>query len=91
VKDLFRDWLQAHAPLKAAHVMSLVRQMRGGRDNASDFATRMRGQGVFADLIAQRFRTACRRLGLNAERMPALSTAHFRVPPRAGDQLGLDL
>ncbi|MEW6167856.1 MAG: PA0069 family radical SAM protein [Pseudomonadota bacterium] len=91
VKDLFQDWLQTHAPLKAAHVMSLIRQMRGGRDNASDFATRMRGQGVFADLIAQRFRAACRRLGLNAERMPALSAAHFRVPPRAGDQLGLDL
>lgn len=91
VKDLFRDWLQAHLPLKAEHVMSLVQQMRGGKDYDSGFGTRMRGQGVYADVIAQRFGTACRRLGLEAGRAPALSTAHFRVPPQSGDQLGLDL
>ncbi|MFA5940284.1 MAG: PA0069 family radical SAM protein [Sinimarinibacterium sp.] len=89
VKDLFRDWLQTHLPLRAEHVMSLVQQMRGGKDYDSDYATRMSGQGVYAGVIAQRFRTACRRLGLNTERFVGLSTAHFRVPPRSGDQLGL--
>ncbi|MEQ1437734.1 PA0069 family radical SAM protein [Fontimonas sp. SYSU GA230001] len=91
VRDLFRDWLQTHLPLRADHVMSLVRQTRGGRDYDSDYATRMRGQGVLADVIAQRFRAACRRLGLNTERFSGLSTAHFRVPPRSGDQLGLEI
>ena len=89
VKDLFRDWLQAHLPLRAEHVMSLVQQTRGGKDYDSDYATRMSGQGAIAGVIAQRFRTACRRLGLNTERFGDLSTAHFRVPPRSGDQLGL--
>lgn len=89
VKDLFRDWLQTHLPLRAEHVMSLVQQTRGGKDYDSDYATRMSGQGVFASVIAQRFRTACRRLGFNTERFAGLSTAHFRVPPRSGDQLGL--
>ncbi|MES0874148.1 PA0069 family radical SAM protein [Sinimarinibacterium thermocellulolyticum] len=89
VKDLFRDWLDAHLPLKAAHVMSLVQQMRGGRDYDADYGQRMRGQGVYADLIAQRFRKACQRLGLNRDGRFKLSTAHFRVPPAAGDQLPL--
>jgi DNA repair photolyase len=89
VKDLFRDWLDAHLPLKAAHVMSLVQQMRGGRDYDADYGQRMRGQGVYADLIAQRFRKACQRLGLNREGRFKLSTDHFRVPPAPGDQLSL--
>lgn len=89
VKDLFRDWLQVHLPLRAGHVMSLVRQTRGGKDYDSDYATRMSGQGVYAGVIAQRFRTACLRLELNTERFVGLSTAHFRVPPRSGEQLGL--
>ncbi|MGB0218932.1 MAG: PA0069 family radical SAM protein [Sinimarinibacterium flocculans] len=89
VKDLFRDWLQTHMPLKAAHVMSLVQQLRGGRDYDADYGQRMRGQGVYAELIAQRFRKACQRLGLNREGRFQLSTAHFRVPPAAGDQLSL--
>jgi DNA repair photolyase len=89
VKILFRDWLDAHMPLKAAHVMSLVQQLRGGRDYDAEYGQRMRGQGVYADLIAQRFRKACQRLGLNRERRFQLSTAHFRVPPTSGDQLSL--
>jgi len=90
VKDLFRDWLQQHAPLKAAHVMSLVQQMRGGRDNDPQFGSRMRGQGEYAGLIAQRFRLACRRLGLNAGERIELETSLFRVPAQSGDQMGLD-
>ncbi|MGH8445470.1 MAG: PA0069 family radical SAM protein [Solimonas sp.] len=90
VKDLFREWLDNHVPLKAAHVMSLVQQMRGGRDYDAQFGSRMTGQGEYVRIIRQRFEIACRRLGLNVgERSAWLSTTQFRVPPQAGDQLAL--
>ena len=86
VKDLFKDWLERHYPLKAKHVMSRVHAMRGGRDNDPNFGSRMRGQGELAQLLAQRFRTACQRLGFNADsRNRALDTAQFRVPTRQMD------
>ena len=88
VKDLFAEWLEARAPMKASHVLSLVRQTRGGRLNDADFGTRMRGSGPYAKLIAQRFALACKRLGLNETRT-RLDTSQFRIPPRAGDQLDL--
>ncbi len=88
LKELFKEWLARHAPLKAAHVMSLIRQARGGRENDPRFGSRMRGQGEFAELIERRFRLACRRLDLNRE-PPALDTGRFRPPARCGDQLGL--
>src|SRR6185295_9851707 len=66
VAPLFRDWLAVHYPLRAAHVMSIVRQIRGGRDNEPQFHTRMSGRGEFADLIDKRFAIACRRFGLNS-------------------------
>jgi DNA repair photolyase len=84
LKEIWREWLQLHHPDRAAHVMSLVQQMRGGRDYDSGFVTRMRGQGPFAQLIEARFLRARRRLGYG--RMPALETSHFRVPAAAGDQ-----
>jgi DNA repair photolyase len=80
VKDLFRDWLAQHYPLRAGHVMSVIQQMRGGRDNDPQFGSRMRGEGLFADLIARRFDIATARLGLNRERAP-MDTSRFR-PPR---------
>lgn len=85
IKDLFRDWLDRHYPLKAKHVMSRVHQMRAGRDNDSNFGTRMRGTGELADLLAKRFRVACERLGFNrGSRNRALDTTQFRPPPRSG-------
>ncbi|HSC23751.1 MAG TPA: PA0069 family radical SAM protein [Casimicrobiaceae bacterium] len=86
VAPLFRDWLDVHYPLRAGHVMSLVRQMRGGRDYESTFGTRMRGKGEFADLIARRFAVACRRLGLNRGRREhdGLDTSRFRPPSGDG-------
>ncbi len=84
VKDLFRDWLAQHYPLRAEHVMSMIQQMRGGRDNDPQFGSRMRGQGFFADLISRRFDVACQRLGLNRERAP-MDTSRFR-PPRTESQ-----
>ncbi len=80
IKDLFKDWLSHHYPLKAAHVMSGVRALRDGKENDPSFGSRMRGQGLFADLLKARFDSACRRLGLNRQRL-TLDTERFR--PRA--------
>lgn len=88
VAPLFREWLAAHAPRKAEHVMSLVRQSRGGKDYDANWATRMKGEGKFAELIAQRFALACKRQGLVRNRGHA-DTTKFRVPPATGDQIGL--
>jgi DNA repair photolyase len=88
LKGLFRDWLDTHLPLKAAHVMSLIQQSRGGRDNDPQFGLRMKGTGQFAELIAKRFALARRRYGLERER-PGFNPAVFRVPPATGDQISL--
>ena len=61
---MFVEWLEHHFPLRASHVMSLVRQMRDGLDYDPDFRTRMRGTGIYSDLIHQRFKIATRRLNL---------------------------
>ena len=88
VKELFRAWLEQHLPLRAAHVMSLVQQARGGRDNDPRFGTRMRGTGPWADMMRARFELASKRLGLNAHRGPELDTGRF-CPPRGDGQLEL--
>ena len=87
VKDLFKDWLERHYPLKAKHVMSRVHQMRGGRDNDPNFGSRMTGRGELAKLLEQRFDKACTHLGFNAERMlrnSGLDTAIFKPPSSVG-------
>lgn len=88
VAPLFRDWLDRHHPGRTAHVMSRIRAMRGGRDNDPRFGHRMRGEGVEAELMHQRFRLARRRLGYDTE-SPPLDASRFAPPPRAGDQLAL--
>jgi DNA repair photolyase len=91
VKDLFAEWLEAHAPAKAKHVLNQVRACRGGALYDSRFGTRMRGTGPYAELLARRFDSACRRLGLNegvASRR-GLDTSRFTPPARPGDQLRL--
>jgi DNA repair photolyase len=80
VKDLFREWLATHMPDRAAHVMSLIQGARGGRDNDPQFGKRMSGTGVWAKLLRDRFRLACRRHGLGAEREIQLNTKLFRAP-----------
>ena len=87
VKDLFKAWLEEHYPLKASHVMSRVREMRGGKEYDSEFGSRMRGEGEFAELLAKRFKVACQRFGFN-QRDWALDTKRFR-PPQMGGQLAL--
>ncbi len=79
VAPLFRAWLDAHRPLRAAHVMSVIRQLRGGRDYDASFATRMRGTGQFAALIEQRFALAVKRLGLDRPRAP-MDRSQFAPP-----------
>jgi DNA repair photolyase len=94
VKDLFREWLAQHFPDRAAHVMSIVRGMRGERDNDPQFGTRMHATGPVAQLIRQRFELACRRLGYPGEsdgRRISLPTNLFRPPLRTHPQLSLDL
>ena len=91
VKDLFREWLAQHYPQRASHVMSLVRDARGGRDNDPNFGTRMRGTGPYAEILRNRFKLAARRLGLDSSRNVALETTHFRQPGPAGSQLQLEL
>ena len=73
---------------RAKHVMSLIRQMRGGKDYDAQWSTRMKGTGPYAEMIAKRFHMAVKRLGLNKESRP-LSVTRFRKPPRTGDQLSL--
>ena len=88
IKDLFREWLAAEQPGRASHVMSLIRSMRGGKDYDMEWVKRMKGTGVYAELIAKRFKLACERIGLNKESRP-LRTDLFCPPPAAGDQLSL--
>ena len=88
VNTLFHQWLEAHFPDRAQRVMNRVREMRGGKDYDADFATRMHGEGVWADLIRQRFTKAAEKygLGVNARRHERLDCAQFirpRVVPAA--------
>ncbi|MBP7452709.1 MAG: PA0069 family radical SAM protein [Ottowia sp.] len=86
VSPLFQQWLAAHYPDRAARVMARVRDMRGGRDYDSRFGTRMKGQGTWADLLAQRFARACARLGMNLSR-EGLRLDQFRPPALYGQQV----
>jgi DNA repair photolyase len=90
IKDLFREWLEAHEPGRAKHVMSLIRSMRGGRDYDSAWHLRQKGTGPYASMIAQRFQIAIKRLGLNREHAD-LDVSKFRRPGKIGDQLALAL
>jgi DNA repair photolyase len=87
---LFEEWLAAHAPGKAKHVMSLIRQSREGKTYRAEWGKRMSGTGVCAEMLRRRFDAACRRLGLNERRLNLrLDTTQFRRPPKPGDQLAL--
>ena len=88
VNPLFQQWLQQHFPERAERIMARVREMRGGRDNDARFGTRMRGSGVWAELLRQRFTKACQRLGLNRERIE-LDLGAFRPPAAQAGQSSL--
>ncbi len=88
VGPLFEEWLDAHYPDRKAHVLSLVRQTRGGKLYDSAWHTRRSGRGVYAKLMAHRFALACTRLGLGRD-VWALDTAQFQRPVLPGAQLSL--
>jgi DNA repair photolyase len=88
IKQLFDSWLDEHYPLKKQRVLHLIRDARGGKLYDSQWGTRMRGTGPYADLLRRRFEVASKRLGLDG-RLPPLDASKFRVPPRPGDQLSL--
>lgn len=85
--DMFSPWLRTHYPDRAEHVMSIIRQMRGGKDYDSSFGKRMTGEGIFAEIYAKRARLALERLGFNQHRRE-LNTAAFK-PPQDGPQMSL--
>lgn len=88
ISDLFQQWLASDHPGRAARVMSLIRQTRGGKDYVAEWGERQRGAGPVADLIARRFAAARTRYGLDQPRR-TLDDSQFRVPPKAGDQMEL--
>jgi len=88
VAPLFRAWLETHFPDRAGKVMATIQSLRGGRDNDPDFFSRMRGQGPWADLLQTRFQIACRKHGMNGDRI-TVRTDLFRPPPgRQGELFG---
>lgn len=92
LKAVFSEWLEAHAPDRARHVLNRLRESRDGQLYVSDFASRMKGRGVHADLLKQRFRLACRKFGLDGlgEGLSrSLDLTRFAAPPKAGDQMSL--
>ncbi len=89
VAPLFMEWLEAHFPDRAAHVMSLVRQASGGKDYDSRFGIRQSGRGPYAELLGKRFRNACRKFGLRSRGASKPLRCDLFEPP-GQRQLGLD-
>ena len=85
LSGLFREWLDQHEPLKAQHVLTRLQAMRGGKDYDSRWGERQRGTGEYAQLLAQRFRLACKRHGLNTGERFTHDTSLF-VPPQSKPQ-----
>jgi DNA repair photolyase len=89
LKALFREWLEAHFPDKAAHVLALVAEAHGGRLYDAAWGKRMTGTGAYADMLRLRFERASRRLGFDRRTVVPLDTTRFRPPPQLGEQLAL--
>ena len=88
VAPLFREWLDVHLPQRAGHVMSLIQQMRGGRDNDPRFGSRMKGEGLFADLLRRRFEVTRKRLGFASREERIELRCDLFQPPRAPSPQG---
>lgn len=89
VAPLFEDWLKQHYPDRAEHVLQRIMDLHGSKLYDSRFGKRMTGEGVFADLINQRFNIARRKHTLDNNRLSFLDCQHFKVPPKEGDQIPL--
>ena len=88
VAPLFENWLERNYPDRKDKVLNRIRSLRGGKLNDSNFGSRMKGQGVFAEQISTMFKLAARKAGLDNP-FPPLATQHFRRVPGAGGQLDL--
>jgi DNA repair photolyase len=92
IAGLFEEWLKTHYPGKARHVMSLIRQSRGGKAYQAEWGTRMRGTGAYAEMLRLRFEKAIHRLGLDQRREAwQLDCSRFRAPGAAKDRAQLSL
>jgi DNA repair photolyase len=89
VRDLVVEWLETHFSERAERVLNLLRQAHGGSCYDASFGHRQRGAGPYADMLARRFGLAARNAGIDPEARIELSSDHFRVPTRSGDQMGL--
>ena len=89
IKDLFKEWLETHYPLKASHVMNRIMDSRGGKQNDPEFHSRLVGIGIYADLIKGRFKKACKQFQLNTEENITLDTHRFIKPVVSGQQQSL--
>ncbi len=87
LKELFQRWLHEHQPLKAEHVMNRIRDCRSGKEYQAEFGTRMKGEGIFADLLRQRYQRAMKRLEF--EGMAELEINHFIKPGKEKPQMEL--
>lgn len=88
IKELFNDWLDAHAPDRKNRILNILRESRGGKLYDSKWGQRMTGKGVFADLLARRFERAVKRLGLNVEE-PRIDCSRFQPPAKDPRQFDL--
>jgi DNA repair photolyase len=86
VKSLFEQWLEQHFPERKEKVLNRIRSIRGGKLNDPNFKSRMRGEGIFAEQMAELFQLACKKAGIN-KRWPELTTSHFLRA--SGSQLDL--
>jgi DNA repair photolyase len=89
IKDLYKEWLDTHYPLKTSHVMNMITELRSGKKNDPNFHTRMTGTGVYADLISKRFIKACKKYNLNMGEKVILDTSQFTKPVLQGQQHSL--
>jgi DNA repair photolyase len=85
VNPIFQQWLQQHVPERATRIMARVREMRGGKENDARFGSRMKGEGIWAELLRQRFRKASARLGMGRDRVE-LDLTQFRPPAAARER-----
>lgn len=88
VSEIWKAWLAEHYPDRAEKIMARLREMHGGKEYDPRWGHRMRGEGVYAELIGQRFKVYARKMGL-AITSPPMRCDLFAVPPRPGDQLSL--
>lgn len=89
VAPLFVEWLHQHFPDRADHVLNRIKDLRGGKLYNSEFGKRMTGEGIYADLINQRFHLALKKADLAGRKMPPFNCSAFKPPPQRGEQLGL--